>query len=173
MLGGFAPLFFYSMLSDSVYQRIEAIVLEIVPEAFLVDAELMRGKQSLLSIKVDTDKGISLQECTKISRKLGAWFEEEDVFSFAYRLEVSSPGVGTPLKLHRQYVKNIGRSLQVIMLDGVQKEGILKEVDGTSIVLTSFPKKKRGKKRPKPSSDAIEQDHILFSDIKQSKVIIM
>ncbi len=172
LVGGFTPLFFYTMLSESVYHQIEKLASEAIPEAYLVDVQLLRGDGSLLSIKADTDKGISLQECAKISRRVGAWLEQEDIFDFKYRLEVSSPGIGSPLTLLRQYKNNIGRALQVLLLDGTQLEGILGLVDDESLVLMPFPIKKNTKKRRKSPVETIEKHHILFNDIKRSKVII-
>ncbi|MEL7341705.1 MAG: ribosome assembly cofactor RimP, partial [Bacteroidota bacterium] len=123
------------MLSEAVLHRIETTIAEVNPEAFVVDISFKKGKKSTLYVRVDTDKGISLSECTDISRALGQQLEEEKELDIAYRLEVSSPGVGFPLKLHRQYVQNLGRHLSVINHGGHEIQGKLLEVEEKSILI--------------------------------------
>jgi ribosome maturation factor RimP len=82
-----------------------------------------------IKIFLDGDQGLPIEKCTFINRKLyrimeeAAWFPEGD-----FSLEVSSPGIDEPLLLNRQYVKNIGRKVEVTFLDESIKEGILKTV---------------------------------------------
>lgn len=162
------------MLAEKVYKQIEELVLEAVPEAFVVAIKLKRGKRNILSIKADTDKGISLEACASISRQVGRWLEEQDVFDFSYELQVSSPGVGTPLKLHRQYVQNVGRRLRVQLTDGTTLEGILEAVNQQALTLAPAPSGgKPGKKKKKTTSDGVSASRsVSFDDIKQSKVVL-
>src|SRR6187402_2150672 len=98
----------------NIEKRVIQLVEEKIadrPDLFLVDVQ-MHGS-GILSILVDGDQGISIQDCVAISRHVGFHLEEENVIEQAYNLEVSSPGVGEPLKLVRQYKKNIGRDLSV------------------------------------------------------------
>lgn len=83
-------------------------------EAFLVEAQVRNehgGK--MVQLFVDTDRGITIKQCAEISRDLSRVFDEERLFDGNYQLEVSSPGIGRPLKLLRQYHKNIGRRFRV------------------------------------------------------------
>jgi ribosome maturation factor RimP len=66
-----------------------------------------------------------------------------------YVLEVSSPGVNRPLKFTRQYIKNIGREVEVTFLDKTTEEGTLIKADETKIVLTKEVVEKDGKKKIK------------------------
>src|SRR5690606_13292675 len=93
----------------------------------------------------DGDQGISIQDCAAISRYVGFQLEESDAISHAYRLEVSSPGIDRPLSMVRQYRKNVGRTVQVSMPDGVTKAGKLLEVADDAIVIVETIKEK-GKK---------------------------
>ncbi|MEM6801984.1 MAG: hypothetical protein AAF696_11310, partial [Bacteroidota bacterium] len=122
-------IFLLVMLTEDLRNKIQEIVEYSIPGAYIVDLVLTKGKRRVLSIKVDTDKGISLAECAKISRNVGRELEEEESFSDQYLLEVSSPGVGHPLKLHRQYTKNVNRHLSVITMAGTIEKGLLKAVD--------------------------------------------
>jgi len=81
-----------------------------------------------------------------------------------YSLEVSSPGVDEPLKLHRQYTKNIGRDVEVVFVDGTKKEGKLLEVAEADILLEHTSGK--GKKA------VTQQVLIPFQQIKSTTVQI-
>ncbi len=168
----FRPPYFFDMLTQEIHQVIVDVISEVAPEVFIVDVSLQKGPKSTLNIKVDTDSGISLEECSRISRKVGWELEEREDMDFPYTLEVSSPGVGSPLKLHRQYLKEIGRHLQVITLDGVEIKGKLLKVEEDSLTLEPLPERKgKKKKAPKPSQEAERQ--IKFEEIKEAKVIII
>ena len=166
------------MLTEKARQKIADAITETNSEAFLVDIRLTNGGQRLLNIKVDTDKGISLAECAKISRNIGRTLELDSEFDFRYLLEVSSPGIGYPLKLHRQYIQNIGRYLRVVMTDHTDAKGKLAEVTSDWIVLEPPPvkrkkKKKKGTlKKAEPAEEPTDRK-ILFTEIKESKVIII
>jgi len=84
-----------------------------------------------IHVVVDGDAGISLKECMRISRDIAHNLdrEEED-----FALEVTSPDIAEPLKVLRQYQKNINRILKVKTNDGVL-EGTLTEVTDAHIVL--------------------------------------
>jgi len=164
--GGNLPLFLQKMNQKRLEEQIIRVVETINPDAYVVDVRLHRSKQSILRIKVDTDAGVSMAECAKIGRGIGHWLDEENILTFQYTLEVTSPGVGTPLKLKRQYTKNIGRELRVLMVEGIEKKGKLLSVEDAYIVL-STKKKLKGKK--KFEEEIIE---LKFVDIKESKVLV-
>ncbi|MCL4107789.1 UNVERIFIED_CONTAM: hypothetical protein GTU68_027174 [Idotea baltica] len=93
---------------------------------------------------------MGFNKCRKISRFLEAHFDETLVFGEKYLLEVSSPGIGKPLKFKRQFVKNIGRTVEVTTKeDGKKVKGLLKEVTESGIVLEYEIKEKQGKKKVK------------------------
>lgn len=150
--------------------QIEKRVIELVeekiadrPDLFLVEVKMhSNGK---LMILVDGDKGLSIQDCVAISRHVGFHLEEENAIDQAYNLEVSSPGVDTPLKLQRQYVKNTGRSLSIKLKDGSKTEGKLLQADAAGISLETMVKEK-GKK-----AHSLERN-IAYEDIAESKVLI-
>ena len=118
-----------------------------------------------LIIHVDGDQGISIQDCAAISRHVGFHLEEENTIEKAYNLEVSSPGVGEPLKLQRQYEKNIGRELSVKVTGGDIMEGKLLDVNEQSITMEAKVKEK-GKKAQ------LVETSLDFSNIIETKVLI-
>ncbi|MEM7297528.1 MAG: hypothetical protein AAF391_04595, partial [Bacteroidota bacterium] len=146
------------LLKNLVEDKIIGIVnkaIEGKDDLFMVDVKVKgnEGNQKVL-VFVDGDNGISIDECGRISRYLGAELEETDLFSGKYTLEVSSPGLDFPLSLLRQYVKNIGRELSVETNEGEKVEGKLKQVDNENIILATR-----------------QSDMVLnFEEIKQSKV---
>lgn len=101
---------------DEILPRIRELSEEVAAahEAFVVDFRL-RGKLQgkVLELFVDTDVGITADGCAAISRDLSARLDHENFSSGRYQLVVSSPGLDRPLKLHRQYRKNVGRNLKV------------------------------------------------------------
>lgn len=133
------------------------------PELFLVEVKMLPNNK--LIIHVDGDEGISIQDCAAISRHVGFHLEEENTIEKAYNLEVSSPGVGEPLKLNRQYVKNIGRELSVKLTGGEIKEGKLLAVNDQAVTIEAKVKEK-GKKAQ------LVETSIDFSDIIETKVLI-
>ncbi|MOA47473.1 ribosome maturation protein RimP [compost metagenome] len=76
---------------------------------------------------------------------MGFHIEEENLIDHAYTLEVSSPGLDYPLKLNRQFVKNIGRTVVLKFNDGSKKEGKLISATDSTITIEETVKEK-GKK---------------------------
>ena len=141
-------------------RELSSIVEDIIkdePSLFLVDVIVKGhvGNQKVL-VLLDGDEGVSIDKCASVSRKLGHHLEEEELFDTKYVLEVSSPGLDHPLSLHRQYVKNKGRNLEVDLENGDKVEGQLTEVLEDNIQLQN----KKG---------SVE---INFKDIKKAKVAV-
>lgn len=149
-----------------VEKRVSALVEEKIadrPELFLVEVKMLPNNK--LIIHVDGDQGISIQDCVAISRHVGFHLEEENAIEQAYNLEVSSPGVGEPLKLIRQYNKNIGRSISIKLKDGQKKEGKLLSVTENELLIEESVKQK-GKK-----AVSVETT-VPFNDIIETSVLI-
>lgn len=135
-----------------------------MPNLFLVDVKMhSNGK---LIVLVDGDDGIGIADCVAISRHVGFHLEEENVIDTPYNLEVSSPGIDTPLTLQRQYAKNIGRTLSIKMDDGAKREGKLLSAAGSEITIEETIKEK-GKKAVTVEStiptDKITETKVLIS----------
>jgi len=150
----------------NIEKRVAELVEEKIadrPDLFLVDVKMhSNGK---LIILVDGDKGIGIADCVAISRHVGFHLEEEGTIETAYNLEVSSPGIDTPLTLPRQYVKNISRQLGIKMADGSKREGKLTALTEDAIVIEEQVKQK-GKKAE------IIESIIPINQITETKVLI-
>ena len=136
---------------------------------FIVDVKTTEGKtRQNITILLDTDEGIKIEECASVSRRFAHFVETNELVAEAYNLEVSSPGIDQPLTLKRQYVKNIGRNLKVNLTGGGEKVGTLENVTESGIVLKEEVKKTKSKKIVEPVADTL----IPFETIQQAKVQI-
>ncbi len=134
---------------------------------FLVDVRMQSGNK--LIILVDGDEAVTISECAAISRHVGFHLEEEQIIDTAYNLEVGSPGVGEPLRLKRQYIKNIGRNLSVLKKNSSKLEGKLMEVHEDTILIAAEVKPEG---QPKSKKTVIVDTSIAFEDITETKVLI-
>jgi len=134
------------------------------PSQFIVDVIVSsrKGPQKVMVI-VDGDHGITIDDCASISRELSKALDESPLLNEHYLLEVSTPGLDQPLKLERQYKKNIGRKLKVKLQDKTV-EGKLLEV--TDVKITVVQETGTGKKK---ETITIE---IQFSEIDKSFVLV-
>ena len=96
---------------------------------FLVDVIVKghKGPQKVLVV-IDSDKGVTIDECADLSRELSKAFDDTQLFNHSYMLEVSTPGLDQPLRLNRQYLKNVGRGVKVVKKGQQLIEGKLIEV---------------------------------------------
>ena len=152
------------MILDTKQKAIEDFInaqLKGSEDVFLVEAKIAPGNN--IKVFLDADNGITIEKCIKVNRALYKQIEESDMFPNGdFSLEVSSPGIEEPLKLHRQYKKNIGRTVEVTMDDGTKKEGKLSEVNDDEIIIEE--KTGQGKKI------VIKTTNILFNQVKHTKV---
>ena len=155
-------------IENRVIQLIEEKI-DDRPDLFIVDVKM--HSSGLLTILMDGDQGIGIKDCAAISRHVGFYLEEENVIDQAYNLEVSSPGLDSPLKSVRQYHKNISRSLSVHLKDGKQHEGRLIAVGDTGITIQENIKPTRVAGQKNKKAELIE-NLISFDQIAESKVLI-
>lgn len=105
----------------------------------------MKRKPGKILVVLDGDDGVSIEDCANLSRKLSESLDEMPEVDENYLLEVTTPGLDQPLKLHRQYKKNIGRVLKVKMKEESKPaEGTLTAVTDSTITLSQ--KSGKGKK---------------------------
>ena len=154
------------MSPDLVLNTIEKLVNEVLSqekEYFLVEVKIKPTNN--IKVYVDGDQGISIEKCVQFNRSLYKKMAAADLFPGGdFSLEVSSPGVDKPLRSKRQYLKNIGRNVQVVFNDGSEKSGKLAEVTDADILLEESVGK--GKKAE------VQQVVIPFSNIKTTTVQI-
>lgn len=125
-----------------VEQRCEALVQPILDvHGFeLWDVEYVKeGANYYLRVYVDKEGGITIDDCVTVSRALEEKLDEEDFIQEAYILEVSSPGLGRPLKRERDFEKSVGAEVDVKLYkareNGKEFSGILKAYDDKQVIL--------------------------------------
>jgi ribosome maturation factor RimP len=139
---------------------------ETFKDCFLVEFNLHRGNK--LEVFIDCDSGLTLEKCQQISRYLESYIDEQGWLGEQYVLEVSSPGLSRPLKFSRQFVKNIGRELEITLNEGIVKKGVLKSVGETSVILEETTIISGEKKKNK----MVVQTELPFAHIKKAMVVI-
>lgn len=128
------------------------------PAHFLVDVTVSGGSsQKKVVVVLDGDKGVTIVDCAKVSRGLAAMLDEQELIAQNYTLEVTTPGLESPLKLVRQYKKNIGRTLKVTLKDKSQLRGKLQEASDSGIRLESEYKNEKKKIETKEVEIPYEQ----------------
>lgn len=138
-------------------------LIEAEKDLFLVEIRIKPTNN--VKVYIDGDQGVSVERLVYYNRKMARQLEEEGIFPDGdFSLELSSPGLDEPLKMHRQYVKNVGRPVEVVMLDGIKQEGVLKSVGEEAIELEMTTGK--GKKM------VVSQLTIPFIQIKTTKIQI-
>jgi ribosome maturation factor RimP len=154
------------MGSEATIQVLEKMVNELLednPDYFLVDISIKPTNN--VKVYLDADSGVSIDRCVKYNRALYKHIEESALFPDGdFSLEVSSPGLDEPLKLRRQYVKNIGRNVEVMQQDGTKINGKLIAVNDDGVEIEEI----KGKNKKKETI----QYTILFNNIKTTKIQI-
>lgn len=154
------------MSNETQIKDLEQKVLALIsdePDHFLVDIRIKPANN--FKIYIDGNQGISVDKLVQYNRKLYKQLEEEGQYPEGdFSLELSSPGLDEPLKLHRQYLKNVGRFVDVVLLDGSKKEGKLLSATEAEIVVEEV--KGKGKK-----AETVLHT-IPFDQIKSTKIQI-
>lgn len=152
------------MSSLNQVETVEKILQRLLTDdIFLIEIKVKPTNN--IKIFLDADSGLPIEKCTRINKALYKQMEEMGLYPEGdFSLEVSSPGIGEPLKKHRQYVKNIGRDVEVLTTEDVKTTGKLLEATEEAISIETTEGK--GKKMQ------VNKVNIPFSDIKQTKVLI-
>src|SRR5436190_21727310 len=133
------------------------------PEAFLVEVKIRPGNN--IKIYIDADHGISIDKLVQYNRTVYRQIDESGLFPNGdFSLEISSPGLDEPLKLYRQYLKNIGRYVEVLLKDGIKHEGKLVSATSDEIVIEE-------EKTSKKIREVVPKI-ISYNDIKTTKIQI-
>ena len=142
-----------------VEKKLSELLTEL-PGYFLVEISVKPTNN--IKVFVDADQGAAIDQLSRINRALYKWVEENLFPNGDFSIEVSSPGLDEPLKLDRQYLKNIDRMVEVVLKNGLKREGKLISVSENEIVIEE--EKGKGKKKE------VVQHIILKEEIKTTKI---
>ena len=147
------------------------VICELVEEKlasssnYLVDVVIKPG--NLIVVEIDNDESVCIDDCVELSRFIEEHFDRE-VEDF--ELEVGSAGITSPFKILRQYVKNIGNEVEVLLKNGTKFTGTLKAADENGVVISVERKEKpEGAKRP---VIVLKDESYTFEEIKYTKYLI-
>ncbi|MFH2035083.1 MAG: ribosome maturation factor RimP [Candidatus Zixiibacteriota bacterium] len=112
----------------------------------LVEIKLSQYKRnSRVQLFVDSDKGVSIEDCIRLTKLLEPHLEASNFFEYGYIVEISSPGLDRPLKTARDFKRRVGEKIRLLFVDDMFPaiEGELTDSDESSIELTIEDKKER------------------------------
>ena len=149
----------------------KAVVTQLVEEhlqasnPYLVDVAIKPG--NYIVVEIDSDDSVSIDDCVALSQYIEAHLDR-DVED--YELEVGSAGITSPFKVLRQYQKNIGNEVEMLLKSGSKKVGVLTAVDIAGATISVEKKvKPEGAKRPVMVT---EEENYPFEEIKYTKYLI-
>ncbi len=151
-------------LKTRVEELLQAF-LQTRPDLFLVDLKV--SVASDITIILDGDQGVSIQDCLDASRAIEFNIDREEQ---DFSLQVMSAGLSEPLALPRQFQKNIGRDLEILLEDATKIQGELASVDDEKITL--ILRYRKPKDIGKGKVDVEEEREIPYSKIKKALVVI-
>ena len=142
---------------------------------YLVDVTVKPG--NLIVVEIDHDEAVGIDDCVTLSRYIE---ERIDRNIEDYELEVGSSGIGSPLKIVRQYMKNMGNEMEVLLKSGLKLKGILKSADENGITIAvgrgnggSRGNRGNGGSRGNGETGRIDEEQFYrYDEIKSTKNII-
>src|SRR5690554_4435850 len=149
----------------------KSVLLELINE-YLKDSpnylvEVSIGAGNSITVEIDNDKGVEIEECVALSRYLEAKLDRE---TEDFELTVTSAGLTSPFKTLRQYNKYEGEEVEVLSKRGEKLTGSLESSDEKGFTLAITKKvKPEGAKR---KVEVTEQVHFAFDEVKHTKYLI-
>lgn len=146
------------MISESYIRQLVEEKLEGT-EMFIVDLSV--GSNNRIVVEIDGMAGVTIDDCVAVSRQIESNLdrEQED-----FELQVSSAGIDKPLRDRRQFEKNIGREVKIILQDSAELKGVLLEVgDNLKVKLPASKKKKLPEREEAVAWENIRETKILIS----------
>ncbi|MGN0242571.1 MAG: ribosome maturation factor RimP [Lachnospiraceae bacterium] len=127
---------------EFIESKAEELIQPIIQDGHfeLVDIEYVKeGANYYLRVYADKEGGIDINDCVDISRAFEVKLDEEDFIEDAYILEVSSPGLGRPLKKEKDFARSIGQDVDIKLYQGINKQkeftGNLKAYDDATVTV--------------------------------------
>jgi ribosome maturation factor RimP len=154
---------------ESIKQKAEKFLneaLEENPHLFMIEFSV--NAKSHIRVVIDGDGDVSISDCMAVSRKIEHQMDpENDDFS----VEVTSSGVAQPLQMPRQYIKNVGRSLEVILKDNTKLKAELVTADEEKIELSWKAREPKPVGKGKTTVD--KNASYKYNEIKEAKVMVI
>lgn len=160
--------FFISMMKNMIRKEHIAELAEAFLKDsanYLIDVNVRPGNR--ISVFIENDEHVSIKDCIALSRHIEFSLDREQQ---DFELEVSSPGIDSPLKLVRQFQKYIGKEVESILLSGDKIVGTLLNADAEGFEIE--PKKSASKKKANPNNNETEPVRLLYPVVKETRLVI-
>ena len=132
---------------------------------YLIDVNVRSGNR--ISIFIENDEHVSIKDCIALSKFIESQFDREQQ---DFELEVSSPGIDSPFRHERQYLKYVGKEIEVLMQNGEKFLGELLGIDSMNIHF--LPSKKGQRKKVDQTTNTKEPKLVLISEVKETRLVI-
>jgi len=121
------------MRAEEITEKVrDAVSGEVLSMGYdLIEVSFSQG---LLRLTIDTPKGVTLEDCVAVTRRVGLTLDAQDYIPGRYRLEVSSPGLTRKLVSRRDFEHFTGRKVKLILKQGT-KRGVLQGLEGETLRL--------------------------------------
>jgi len=169
-----SPLFVPKMIDKKkIIALAEERIAERDPKLYVVEISISTANNIL--VEIDREEGfVSIEDCVSISRNIEHNLDRE---SEDFSLEVSSAGIDQPLRVAKQYKKNIGRPVKVKLAEKGSVEGVIIAADESGFVIEQKEKKRIEGKSPsggktKKKETVISELPFKYNEIKETKLII-
>jgi len=148
-------------------EHITQLVEQFIADSDLFLVEITISPSAQISVAIDSEQGVDIDRCVALSRHIEGNLnrDEED-----FELTVASAGLSEPLKVYRQYVKNVGQNVAIVLKNGEKYMGKLTEVNPNEVhveyeeIVKTEPKGKKKK--------ILSQKTVTFADIKKTTIEI-
>ncbi|WP_260625714.1 ribosome maturation factor RimP [Hymenobacter sediminicola] len=134
-------------------------------DLFVVDLSVSDAIRPKITVTLDSEQGLGIDECAQVSRRLARRIDEHYGEDATYSLEVTSPGADQPLTDLRQYTRHVGRTFSLKLQDGTEKTGTLEATEAEGIQLAEVVKDKNKKK-------TLPAVLVPFTDIQEARIVI-
>jgi ribosome maturation factor RimP len=151
------------MIDKEIVKRLVREKLD--DKMFLVEVTV--NERNVINIFVDSYEGLTIEQCVNISRHIEHSFdrEEED-----FELQVSSPGLSEKFKVKEQFIKYVGRAIDMVTVSDTELEGVILSATDEGIILeTSSRELVEGHKKKQL---VVKQHHLKYDEIKSAKAVI-
>lgn len=116
---------FEENIISNIKELLEPVLFEKRLELFDIEF-LSQGQKGVLRIFIDKDEGVTIDDCTVISRELGTLLEVHDVIPGSYTLEISSPGLTRPLRKPSDYIRFKGKTVKIKTIEDIEDKKVFK-----------------------------------------------
>ena len=130
-------------MDDLIHEKIEQLISPFLAELDVILVDLkVHQQRNQVAIEVLADKingGITLDECTRLNRKIAEAIENQNLLAEPYTLEVSSPGLDRPLKTGQDFLRAFGREVRFFLAQPVQNKieytGVVNKMEGEEVII--------------------------------------